>query len=515
MSAAYSREMEARDVFASAREQAEAMERELCSTQAMGATHHELEAYVQREGREWMRRMMQAHLELRAALERPVEVRGSDKVRRGYARADTRRPLRMLFGDVYVLRLAYEARGVEALHPMDAALNVPDERYSYGVRRLVAEHVARNSYEDAVKFLAAHTGAALGKRQVEELAIRAAQDFQAFYETRPVEQEPVEHFVVLTFDGAGIIMRQDDLRPATQQAAAKTTRKLGTRLTKGEKRNRKRMAEVAAIYSVAAFPRTEMDVIHDLKPVRGVAKTRPRPVNKLVSASVELDAEEVIRQKFDEARRRDPERRWKWLALVDGNKDQIALIRKIAKELGIEITIVLDLMHVLEYLWKAAYCFEAEGSKEAEAWVEQRLIGLLQGRTAGYLAKGMRRNADARGLSDKDRKPVEACARYLVNNRKLLHYDRALREGYPIATGVIEGACRYLVRDRMSVPGQWSLAGAEAVLRLRALWTNGDFDAYWAFHLEREFERTHRSRYAGECVPIPVAPSKPALRRVK
>ena len=281
------------------------------------------------------------------------------------------------------------------------------------------------------------------------------------------------------------------------------------------KRNRKRMAEVAAIYSVAPFPRTVMDVVHDLRPVQSTSKQRSKPVNKQVSASVELDAESVIRQKFEEALRRDPQQQRQWVALVDGNKDQIKLIRKVAKKLGIQIRLVLDLMHVLEYLWKAAYCFAADGTKEAEAWVEQRLIGLLQGQSAGYLAKGMRRNADQRGLSKDKRKAVDDCARYLVNNRKLLHYDQALSDGLPIATGVIEGACRYIVRDRMSVPGEWSLAGAEAVLRLRALWTNGDFDAYWAFHLEREHERTHRSRYADAAVPIPVATRKPPLRRVK
>lgn len=176
---------------------------------------------------------------------------------------------------------------------------------------------------------------------------------------------------------------------------------------------------------------------------------------------------------------------------------------------------MLDLIHVLEYLWKAAYCFAAEGSKEAEAWVQQRLLALLEGQSPGYLAKCMRRQAQTRKLNEKERKPVEDCARYLVNQRKLLHYDRALREGYPIATGIIEGACRYLVRDRMSVPGRWSLTGAEAVLCLRALWTNGDFDDYWKFHLEREYERTHRSRYADARVPVPFAPSKPTLRRVK
>jgi hypothetical protein len=184
--------------------------------------------------------------------------------------------------------------------------------------------------------------------------------------------------------------------------------------------------------------------------------------------------------------------------------------------MAVQITLILDIIHVLEYLWKAAYCFHPAGTKEAEDWVQQRLLGLLQGQTAGYLAKGMRRNATARGLSAKDRKSVDDCARYLVNHTRLLRYDRALRDGLPIATGVIEGACRYLVRDRMDRTGaRWSLAGAEAVLRLRALVTNGDFDDYWRFHLEREQERTHVSRYADGTIPCPLPPSRPKLRLVK
>ena len=209
----------------------------------------------------------------------------------------------------------------------------------------------------------------------------------------------------------------------------------------------------------------------------------------------------MIAKVFDEAERRDPHHLRAWVALVDGNKDQIAIIRAVAREFRVVVTLVLDLIHVLEYLWKASYCFHAEGSKEAETWVEQRLMGLLDGQSAGYLAKGMRRNADARGLVAEDRKAVDDCARYLVNNRKLLHYDRALRDGLPIGTGVIEGACRYLVKDRMDRTGaRWSLEGAEAVLRLRALCTNGDFDAYWAFHLERE--RVHASCYTGNVIPV-------------
>lgn len=516
MSAAYPIQTETADPFMAAREQAETLESYLRSGAAMHATHIDLEAAVEREGREWMRRMTQAHLELRAAAEVPVKVQGADGVRRTQVRRETTRPLRMLFGDVEPIRLAYQGPGVAGLHPMDASLHLPPELYSYGVRRMIAERVALDSYEDVVELMSRRTGAPIGKRQVEELAIRAAQDFEEFYATRTVQAEETAALLVLTFDGAGIIMRPEDLRPATQKAAAKKTRKLGTRLTRGEKRNRKRMAEVAAIYSVDPLPRAVQDVVHELRPVHDVAKPRPRPFNKQVSASIVLDAEQVIRQKFEEALRRDPERKRRWVALVDGNRDQIAIIRKVAKELGVRITLILDLMHVLEYLWKAAYCFHKDGTKEAEAWVEQRLIGLLQGQTAGYLAKGMRRNARARALKGKDRKPVDDCARYLVNQAKLLHYDRALRDGLPIATGVIEGACRYLVRDRMDRTGaRWSLEGAEAVLRLRALVTNGDFDDYWTFHLAREHERNHAAHYADGLVPCPLPNARATLRRVK
>ena len=113
-------------------------------------------------------------------------------------------------------------------------------------------------------------------------------------------------------------------------------------------------------------------------------------------------------------------------------------------------------------------------------------------------------------------KPVARAAAYLVKHTRLLHYDRALTDGLPIATGVIEGACRYLVQDRMGRTGaRWSLTGAEAILRLRALRASGDFDDYWQFHLAKEHDRTHASRYMGGVIPNPLPPLRPRLRLVK
>lgn len=152
-------------------------------------------------------------------------------------------------------------------------------------------------------------------------------------------------------------------------------------------------------------------------------------------------------------------------------------------------------MHVLGYMWKAAHAFHPRHSKEAEEWVFERLLAVLNGR-AGYVAGGMRRSATLRTLSASKRRPVDKCANYLLKYSSYLRYDNCLARGLPIATGVIEGACRHLVKDRMEITGaRWSLSGAEAVLQLRAIHCSGDFEEYWKFHECQEKRRNHITRY--------------------
>jgi hypothetical protein len=502
MSAATTEDAATADVFASAEEKASEMKQYLASSTALGERHEKLEEYAEREGREWIRRMLRAHYELRGAAERPVRAVGSDRVLRTFRRASGR-PMLSIVGLLDIPRLAYQARGVESLHPMDAALNLPSELYSHVVRRVAAERAACDSYEEVSAALTERTGVAIGKRQVEQMAARAARDFDDFYARREAVEEKTRDLLVLTFDGKGVPMLRRDLRPATRAAAEATRPRLHTRKTKGEKRHRKRMAQVAAVYTVAPYARTMADVLADLQPVRDVARdrNRPRPTNKRVWASLTKAPSAVIRDAFEQARRRDPRFKRTWVVLVDGNRDQLKLVKKTARKLGVQITIVVDLIHVLEYLWKAAYAFHKEGSKDAEQWVQQRLMWLLQGQAA-KVSENLRRNARDAKLEAAALKPVKKCLRYLRGVRSYIAYDGALEAGLPIATGVIEGACRYLVKDRMERTGaRWSLIGAEAVLRLRALRASGDFDAYWAFHLEREHERNHVRLYADGVVP--------------
>ena len=121
-------------------------------------------------------------------------------------------------------------------------------------------------------------------------------------------------------------------------------------------------------------------------------------------------------------------------------------------------------------------------------------LAVLAGRTQ-QVTGSLTAQACQHGLAENQRTGVEACMRYLTSNEEYLRYDEALASGWPIATGVIEGACRHLIGDRLDITGsRWGVEGAEAILRLRAVIDNGDFEAYWAFHLRCEHDRVHQAR---------------------
>jgi hypothetical protein len=260
---------------------------------------------------------------------------------------------------------------------------------------------------------------------------------------------------------------------------------------------------VAALYTIAPFVRTPEQVVGELTPLNEPAPARPRPEAKRVWASLAQPPEAVIDQAFEEASRRDPQHRKDWVALVDGNKTQLAFLRLAAADYQVRLVIILDLIHVLGYLWAAAWALHPEADPAAERWVSHHLLEILRGRSS-QVAAGLRRRATLRRRGQTARAPLDKCAEYLLKYRAYLRYDPYLEAGYPVATGVIEGTCRHLVKDRMDVTGaRWRLAGAEAVLRLRSLWASGDFDEYWQFHLQQEQERHHTAHYAGGRVPTP------------
>lgn len=507
--------------FGAARRYSLEVEGKLSGNDMARKTHEELEGFVADAGREWARLMLQEHLDLRAELERRVHVEGADGVERRSVRQSNRQ-LKTVVGPVDVARLAYQQAGVDGLHPMDAALELPPEVYSLGVRKLVAKYASKLSYEDVVEVVRDGTGVAIGKRQVEELTQRAAQDFDDFYEQRSAacsDSEPTRDLLVISTDGKGIAMRHEDLRPSTKKAAERSSKRLETRLSPGEKANRKRMAQVASVYSVAPNPRSPADLIRSLRTDQSETPQRPRPTNKRVWASVKKDCRVVVREAFSEALKHDPERKRRWVVLVDGAPAQLQAVKAEAKRAGVKVTILLDIIHVIEYLWQATNALFGTKSRKREDWVGDRLLALLSGRTGGEVAKTIRWwEARAKDLDTSQVAAIDAACNYLADRTRtrLMHYADALKDGLPIATGVIEGACRHLVQDRMGVTGaRWSLTGAEAILRLRAIRASRDFEEYWAFHLRQEEQRNHASRYAGGEPPNPLPPPRRQLKRVK
>lgn len=499
------------NMFEKSRELHENLVSKLTSREVLSLDHASLERLVEEDGRELLRQMLQDHLNYRGSGEAARAVVGEDGVGRTHRRERTR-GLQTLFGPVAIHRICYGARGYESLCPLDAELNLPEESYSLGIRRRVAVEASKVSFDEVVKTVAETTGTSVPKRQAEQLARLAAVDFDDFYEQRkPAANSPTGKLVVVTTDSKGIVVRNQDLRDEARRDAERFKSKLEKRRSRGEKAGRKRMAQVAAVYTVDPFTRTAADIIGELRPTenRPPAKTsRPKPQDKRVWASITHEPKDVIAGAFEEAARRDPERVKDWVVLVDGYKPQLDRVLDCIPDTGTEPTIIVDVIHVLEHMWSAAQAIHGQGAPKAEEWVTRRLRLLLEGVDPCTVAAGIRRSATKHGVTGSRRKNVESCARYLRNHADYLHYDRYLAAGYPIATGVIEGACRHLIKDRMDITGaRWSLDGAEALLRLRALRSSGHFDAYWAFHERRELARNHLARYAAGTAPVLAKPA--------
>ncbi len=523
--------------FAEADQAYAAMTGYLRSKEARQMNHSELEREMEEMGRNMLRKMLQAHLDLRQPGQAVEPVRDAEG-RPLEPTAVHERSVESIFGTVEVTRTGYRGEGTASLHPLDGELNLPPEKYSLEVRRRAAIEASKGSFDEGVKALEMYTGAHVPKRQFEELVKRAAQDFDAFHAQRQTalpgvalaDADPVTgSILVLTVDGKGVVMLPEDLREPTQRAAAARAKTFTARLGGGRRLHAKRMASVAAIYTVAPFPRTPEQILPESPRLasrslgegrRETGPERPRPEHKRVWASLAQSPQEVIGEMFAEAARRDPDRQKRWVALVDGNLPQIAHIEQLARERGVPLVIVIDFIHVAQYVWKAAGALFPNQELAQDRWTREHLLEILRGK-ASRVAAGMRRGATRRQMGA-ERKPVDECANYLLHYSPYLQYDKALAEGVPIATGIIEGACRYLVEDRMNLTGaRWSLTGAEAVLRLRALRASDDFDAYWKFHEQQEYERHHASRYAGRRVPETIPPvatssqrGRPALKIV-
>jgi hypothetical protein len=359
---------EQHNLFSAADAAYERLKRELLDEERMGMTHREVEDYALVQSRELMRLMVQDQFRYRGLRVVTEPVIGADGIERTHER-ERPRGLQTIFGEVDLSRLCHGQRGVDSLAVVDAELSLPREFYSLGLRRLVAREAAKVSFDAVVEAVKTTTGVDIPKRQVEQLAMRAAEHMEAFYEhRRAAANEGTGEYVVITTDGKGVSMRREDLRPATRKAAEKRRPKRKKRRSKGEKGMTRRMAQVASVYTVEPHVRAAEDIVQELRPSAqeaGPRPPRPKPEGKRVWASVVHDAATVIAQAFQEAAKRDPERKKRWVVLVDGAEHQLACVKRCIRKTGVDAVVIVDIIHVIEYLWGAANAFFGEGENPA------------------------------------------------------------------------------------------------------------------------------------------------------
>jgi hypothetical protein len=231
-----------------------------------------------------------------------------------------------------------------------------------------------------------------------------------------------------------------------------------------------------------------IDSLFHTDPASSERPKRPRPSRKRVWASLTAGKDAFINDVKAEMTRRDPEHQRTWVIITDGER---ALQRRVISTFT-DITLVLDLLHVLEKLWKVAHALHCEGSPETEAFLRARTEPILCG-IAGQVVKGLRQTVTKRRITAVKANTIHGVCDYLYRNRERMRYDEYLRNGWPIASGTVEGACKNLIRDRFERSGmRWTPKTAEALLKLRAAHLSGDLDDYWEHHITHDQQRLYR-----------------------
>jgi hypothetical protein len=411
-----------------------------------------------------------------------------------------------IFGGYELDRVVYGTREGQKIEfvPLDQRLQLPEGEFSYVLQdwdQSVGVEQAFSRVDETISMILGFNQSVDSLERMNRRMARQVESFRRSRPTPPAEEEG--QIVVVTADNKGIPMR----RPANQ-------RPVGSRRQKGEKANKKQMATVGAVYTVDPKVRTAEEVVAALfrdKPPKRKRKDPPVAQHKRVWSSLSMERDgklyrgqdEVFRWMAEEQSRRNPAGEKKIVCLMDGQPslwdDRRVYLRC---ERVVEI---LDLLHVTPRLWEAAYLFHGEGSGQASAFVRERLLGILEGRV-GYVIGGLRQMGTKHKLRGHKAKKLARICNYLEKNRSRMCYDAYLAAGYPIASGVIEGACRYVVKDRMERAGmRWTVEGAQAMLDLRSTYVNGQWEEFQDYRIAQESLRLYPEQAALQRVKWPLA----------
>jgi len=382
-----------------------------------------------------------------------------------------------VFGKVAVARAYFYAPGQAGKCPLDRALSLPERCYSDLLMECAELLAVDSAYDKAVGVLARLLGVNPSVLAVETAVAEHSQVVSAFYaQQEPFPRHEEGPILVAQADGKGVpLVRPEGEVPKVRRG-------------KGDKKTRKKEAIAVALYTIDPYPRTPHDVVAALFREKPPRAGRPAPQHKQVFASLDGKAAALRRLAQWAAKREGAHTRsGQRVALTDGAE---ALQAQMQGHLP-DFPLVLDIIHVVEHLWMAGTALYGETDPHREAWVKTQALDILSSRAQAVIE---RLEDNARILTPESRaaKALRREAGYLQRNLPFMDYARYLKNGWPIGTGVVEGACRHLVKDRMELSGmRWTIAGAEALLALRAVNENGDWEAFHHFRRQRRHKQLY------------------------
>lgn len=392
---------------------------------------------------------------------------------------ERRRQYFSIFGKLAFWRPYFYRQGAGGASPLDQKLSLGSDCYSDLVRELVEYLGVGSTYAKVADCFSRILRLELSTQAISDLIAEDAADVEAFYEQQPPPPPASEAaLLVIQADGKGVPMVRTT--PAERKV----------RLSKGDKHSCKKEAVVTGLYTLAPHPRTPAEVVASLfqSECPPVAPSSPRsgPQHKRLWATL-AGKDVAFARLTGQVASREGVHIQQRVALTDGAE---ALQERVLHSFP-SFNLVLDFIHAIEKLWDVANSLFGETAPERTPWVKTQTLDMLSGRVSQVVTE-LRKLADPDKTTASQRAVLTKSANYFERNAPYMHYDQYLAQGWPIASGVIEGACRHLVKDRCELSGmRWTQDGAENLLRLRAVAENDDWDTYHRFLQQQRHQRLY------------------------
>lgn len=421
----------------------------------------------------------------------PLRYKGTNKV-----------PYFSIFGELGIERARYQTTTGTYYYPLDAQLNLPGKKYSYLLQKWLLSGAVQTNYQKAAELLNEIFDYKLYPSMPQRIGKTVADHVDDFNDHAPAPDATTEgSHLGISADGKGIRMLPSDrTNPTDEQAPS-------PRLGKGEKPGTKKQSTVTVDFSFNPAARTPEEIVAALLKERPKVQETDESINETKSdrtarnkhVRATLDGKEnAMNYLMQRLKKRDPTNTKPIIALVDGDKSQVSALQKALKKSKLDRrldVIILDIIHVAEYVWSVGTAVNGESNDKRIPWVREKLLSILEG-NVGRVIGGFRQMVTKNTTTSAQKRVLQRAITYFENHRDMMNYQTYLEKGYPIATGLVEGTCKSLVKDRMEQSGmRWSQQGATAILKQRAVKLNNDWQAFWISFMDNQHNVLYPDTY--------------------